>query len=619
MTPAGRQLAVLGALLFTASVALYAHVVGFPFVLLDDYQYVLDVPMVRDGFQWSDVPWAFGSYTRASNWHPLTWLSYAFDAELWGVDPRGFHATNLVLHGLNAVLVLVFVHVATGSVWRAAAVAAVFALHPLRVESVAWVSERKDLLSGAFGLLALLAYVGWVRRGGLARYSVVALCLFASLASKSMLVTLPFVLLLLDWWPLDRVRAGAWPRLVIEKLPLFAISIAVSALTIVSQQSRDAVAVGATIALPLRLANSAMSYVRYTAKTLWPSDLIVFYPHPNLPGGVPWSVWQIAGALLLVAGSLAAVVVWRRERWLAVGWLWFLGTLVPVIGWVQAGHQAMADRYTYFPSIGLAIVLVFGATRAAERLAATAGERRPERHAVDVDQGEPCVGRVRQQQVLSVEIGRIHARIVQRGQGATDAREQAPPLGAGRCGAERVDHVAPVRDRGRHQQALEPGPGAAALADRQRPDAGDPPVRQRVRDLGLASGLRASQSRAQADADPGAQIALEVEVLARGPGHVPDLADPGPLEPRGASRRVSPEQRGDGPLEAVAELRRELPVGARHLCALGPHPASGPRRAGSGEADGCRVGMALGWPPPGEDIGSAARPTAGGEGFRAGG
>jgi pentatricopeptide repeat protein len=355
-------------LLVTACLATFGSALRFEFIDLDDPQYVLSNPHIRAGLRADTIAWAFTSIAHASNWHPVTWLSHALDVELFGLDPAGHHATSVLLHALNAALVFAFLRRATGRDLESAFAAALFALHPLRVESVAWVAERKDLLSALFGLLAILAWTGYARRGGAARYLAVLALFGLSLMAKPMLVTLPLVLLLLDDWPLRRLdappsaRRRARPRdLVVEKLPLLLASAACSAVTLMAQHSRTALAIGDSIPLPLRLANAVVSYVRYLGMLAWPVDLAVLYPHPNLPGGEPWAAWQIAGAGLALIAISAAVLRKREHRYQRVGWFWYLGTLVPVIGIVQAGWQAMADRYTYFPSIGLSILVAFGA------------------------------------------------------------------------------------------------------------------------------------------------------------------------------------------------------------------------------------------------------------------
>ena len=284
------------------------------------------------------------------------------DVQLFGPSPGALHLVNVALHALNALLVFLVVDRLTGARGRSAFAAALFALHPLRVESVAWIAERKDLLSAAFGLLAVEAWRRYALRPGAARYAAVAACFALSLLAKPMLVTLPFLLLLLDAWPLRRVPPWSldapgvappvgWGRALVEKIPLLALSLASSVVTVIAQDRGGALR-GLDLGLGLRAANAVVSYVRYVEKSLWPSGLAIFYPYPE--GGTP--AWAVAGAALLLAASVAlAIYLARRVPAIAVGWLWFLGSLVPVIGLVQVGAQAMADRYTYVPAIGLAV------------------------------------------------------------------------------------------------------------------------------------------------------------------------------------------------------------------------------------------------------------------------
>ncbi len=354
-----RQLLVLA--LVTAVFAAYARVAVNEFVNYDVEAYVLDNPHVRGGLTLSGVRWAWTS-SHSANWHPLTWLSHMLDVELWGLAPAGHNLTSVALHALNAVLLLVFLARATGRFAPSLAVAALFALHPLRVESVAWVAERKDVLSGCFWMLTLLAYERWVRRGGRLRYGLVLLWLVLGLLSKPMLVTLPFVLLLLDLWPLCRPRGA---RLVVEKLPLFALAAASCVATFLVQR---AAGVTHSVGLPLghRVANALVAYAVYLGKTVWPARLACFYPHPSLVGGdlTRTLFLPAAGAaVLLVVVSALALARLRRSPELFVGWAWFLGTLVPVIGLVQVGHQAYADRYAYLPLVGVYVAAAFGADR----------------------------------------------------------------------------------------------------------------------------------------------------------------------------------------------------------------------------------------------------------------
>ena len=378
-----RSRSVIVLALAAATLAVYAQTLDFDFVHFDDHSYVVKNPMVERGLDAESVRWAFTA-SHLSNWHPLTWLSYMLDTELLGSSARGFHATNVALHVLNVLLFFFVLESLTAHRGASALAAALFALHPLHVESVAWISERKDVLSSAFGLLAIASYAAYARRGGALRYALVPLCLALSLMAKPMWVTLPVALLLLDYWPLRRFGGAPAPRgaaalaprcataavrrLVLEKLPLLLLSAASGALALAAQSR--AMGHAAEVSLWLRAANAAVSCVRYLHMALWPTGLSAHYPHPNLPGGVPWSALEIAGAgaLLLVLTLLAAAA--RRRPQLLVGWLWFLGTLVPVLGFVQVGTQAMADRYTYVPLIGLYVAFAWScadAVRACRR------------------------------------------------------------------------------------------------------------------------------------------------------------------------------------------------------------------------------------------------------------
>ena len=362
--------------LIAANLIVFASVWHHDFVNYDDDQYVTTNPVVARGLTWHGVSWAFTT-GYAVNWHPLTWLSHMLDVQLYGLDPGPHHLTNLLLHIASTLLLFGLLHRMTGALGRSAFVAGLFAVHPLHVESVAWVAERKDVLSTLFWMLTLWAYVEYVRRpaasrSAVRRYSLVLLFFALGLMAKPMLVTLPFVLLLLDFWPLGRVRmgpnpAGGWAlsreewartvRLAWEKLPLLALAAVSSVVTFFIHYRRggDVISLG-RVPLNLRVANALVSYVAYIGKMFWPARLAVFYPYPHsVPG-----LW-IAGALLaLVAISVAVIRAGPRRPYLLVGWLWYLGTLVPVIGLIQVGDQAMADRYTYVPLIGLFIMVAWG-------------------------------------------------------------------------------------------------------------------------------------------------------------------------------------------------------------------------------------------------------------------
>ena len=358
--------------LIVVNVVVYAPVWNYGFVNWDDPPYVTENPHVLGGLTWQGVAWAFTT-EQTGNWHPLTWLSHMLDVQLYGMNAGGHHLTNLLLHIATTILLFGLLHRMTGALGRSAFVGGLFAVHPLHVESVAWVAERKDVLSTLLWMLTLWAYVGYVRRPRLGRYLVVFLLFALGLMAKPMLVTLPFVLLLLDVWPLNRMSLGAdspgrsglallWDqrsvvlRLVWEKLPLLALTVASSIGTFVVQRRGGAVFGLDTIPLSLRAGNALVSYVEYIGKMLWPAGLAVLYPYPrSLPG------WWVAGAILgLIGGSLAVIWAARRHPYLPVGWLWYLGTLVPVIGLVQVGNQAMADRYSYVPLLGLFLMVGWG-------------------------------------------------------------------------------------------------------------------------------------------------------------------------------------------------------------------------------------------------------------------
>ena len=394
-------------LLTLVTLACYWPVTTHQFVGLDDHQYIYDNPQVKSGVTWSGIRWAFRS-GYASNWHPLTWLSHMGDCQLYGLNPAGHHLTNLLFHTANTLLLFLLLQRMTGSLWRSAGVAALFAWHPLHVESVAWASERKDVLSTLFFLLTLWAWQKYLRftsgdlRAGSAaqaslpdrKYYSVSLCLFAcGLMSKPMLVTLPFVLLLLDFWPLKRLRlpvlpgsrfkvgcwivglldcwiigrsrlkvlfptpepSSLWP-LVREKLPFFTLALAASVVTYLVQRTGGAVLSIEVLPFQTRVANALVGYVRYGSQTLWPAHLAVIYPYSrHLTVGL-----TVAAVLLLGGLSWLFLLRANRQPVLIVGWLWWLGTLVPTIGLVQVGSQSLADRYMYIPSIGLFLLIVWG-------------------------------------------------------------------------------------------------------------------------------------------------------------------------------------------------------------------------------------------------------------------
>ena len=365
--PPGQKL-LLSLLLIAATVALYYPVVGHPFVNYDDNVYVVENRPVTAGLHWATVKWAFTVFDQG-NWHPLTWLSHAADCQWFGLNPAGHHETNLVLQALNVVLLFWVLQKATGYIGRSAMVAALFALHPINVESVAWISERKNLLSMTFFLLALGAYRLYVLKPRYSQYAVVALFYAMGLMSKPQVITFPCVLLLWDYWPLRRMvavpgessatEAGevlpgrTLSALVWEKLPLFALSAVSAVITMKAQKAGYAMQ---SFPRSVRLENAIVAYASYVKKAFWPFDLSPMYPHP----GSSIAKWQVLAAFVCLLAITALVANAARRRYLTMGWLWFLGTLVPMIGLVQVGSQAMADRYAYLSFIGLFIMICWG-------------------------------------------------------------------------------------------------------------------------------------------------------------------------------------------------------------------------------------------------------------------
>ncbi len=344
----------VAALLAVATIALYARVYDHAFINFDDPGYVSSNAHVKAGLSTENIMWAFSTGAQ-SNWHPLTWLSLMLDANLFGAWPGGFHLTSVALHTANVVMVFLLLTRTTGAIGRSAFVAALFAVHPMHVESVAWVAERKDVLSAFFGLATLLAYVSYARaiRRRIAWYALVVALYVFGLLSKPMLVTLPFAMLLLDWWPLRRARP--W-MLVIEKLPLIALAIVASVVTFLVQEAGGQVGSAERYPLVGRISNALVAYVRYIGKTFWPRDLAIFYPYPR----AAFAIAPVMGAAaLLLAITIVVLILARRWRYLPAGWLWYLGMLVPVIGIVQVGRQSMADRYSYLPHIGLFILITW--------------------------------------------------------------------------------------------------------------------------------------------------------------------------------------------------------------------------------------------------------------------
>lgn len=346
----------------------YNRLIRNEFIRYDDDAYITDNAHVQAGVTWTTVKWAFATH-EAANWHPLTWLSHALDCQLFGLNPAGHHYVNVLLHAVNAVLLFLLLQNATGFRWRSLMVAALFALHPVNVESVAWAAERKNVLSMLFFLLALYAYAGYARRPTFARYAAVASAFALALMCKPQVVTLPFLLLLWDYWPLSRLGvAAAEPagsderipqmgpgRLVLEKLPLLLLSAASAVVTMRAQKAGGAVKSLSEYSPLLRLETAVIAYVNYLGNAIWPSKLVGLYPHPTRL----YPVWQVGAAVLLLAVITAGVLRAREQRYLAVGWFWFLGSVVPMLGLVQVGFQSMADRYAYIPFVGLFLMAVW--------------------------------------------------------------------------------------------------------------------------------------------------------------------------------------------------------------------------------------------------------------------
>ena len=351
-------------LLIFVTASVYWQVQKFDFINYDDNDYIYNNPHVQDGITANTIAWAFTT-AHASNWHPLTWMSHMLDCQMFGLWPGGHHLTSLFIHIANALLLFSLFRKMTGDLWQSAFVGALFALHPLHIQSVAWISERKDVLSGFFWMLTLLAYVRYVRRPGWIAYVGVLIFFILGLLSKPMVVTLPFVMLLLDYWPLNRIqltglennlRLKAFFVLLREKIPLFLLAAASAGITFYVQQKGGAVQLFDVVPLVNRIYNIPISYIIYIIKTVFPYKLAAFYPYPN---GFPW--WEVIAAILtLLAGTVLAIRLTFRYPYIIVGWLFFIGTLVPVIGFVQVGVQSMADRYMYLPMIGLLIIVAWG-------------------------------------------------------------------------------------------------------------------------------------------------------------------------------------------------------------------------------------------------------------------
>ena len=369
------QVFLIYSLLVLSTLIAYEQVRKNSFVDYDDLLYITRNQHIKTGINFENITWAFTA-TYAGNWHPVTWLSHILDCQVFGLNPKWHHLVNLLFHTANTLLLFWVLKKMTGAIWQSAFVAAAFALHPLHVESVAWVAERKDVLSALFWLLTMAAYLRYVRGGG-AKWYVGTLLLFAlGLMAKPMLVTLPFVLLLLDYWPLNRLKPADSVERVAdrkeaseihytpntirytlpEKVPFFALSVISSVITFLAQQSDRAMAGADTLALRIRFANAVVSYLRYIGKMVWPSKLAVLYPYH-----IDRLLFLKAAAavLVLLGVSILAIRLASRHRYLPVGWFWYLGTLVPVIGFIQVGSQTFADRYTYIPLTGLFIIVAW--------------------------------------------------------------------------------------------------------------------------------------------------------------------------------------------------------------------------------------------------------------------
>jgi len=346
------------------TLALYWPVTHFPFINFDDDEYISENPVTQAGLTWHGLAWAFNGI-HVGNWHPLSWLSHELDCQIFGLNAGGHHLVNVLFHLANTLLIFAFLRAATGLAWRSAFVAAFFAWHPFHVESVAWVAERKDVLSTFFWLLTIITYARYANlaadKNSNAKtfYALALVCCALAMLAKPMAVPLPFTLLLVDLWPLNRIpnsenKIGLLKKLIVEKIPFFLLMIALCVVTFFAQHSVGAVS---SVELSSRLGNVPVAYVRYLAKTFWPTDLAIVYPYVY-----HWPAAAVAGSVaILIFISALALALLRREPWLASGWFWFLGTLVPVIGFVQVGAQSMADRYFYIPSIGLFVVLVWAA------------------------------------------------------------------------------------------------------------------------------------------------------------------------------------------------------------------------------------------------------------------
>lgn len=375
---ARQKILLICATLFLFTGLLYSPVRGHPFVNYDDDSYVTENAHVQSGFSGSTILWALTA-TEHDNWHPVTWLSHALDCDLYGLRPGAMHATNVLIHAANVVLIFLLLQWATGLTGRSLLVAALFAVHPINVESVAWIAERKNVLSTFFMLVTIGAYAWYARKPDIRRYLAVAAFFALALMSKPMVVTLPCALLLLDFWPLNRVAGWtsaaenpqqSFARLAAEKLPLLALSAVDAFLTMISQRKGGAI----HLFLPfgVRLENAIYAYAKYIWNAFWPTRLAVFYPHP----GRSLTSSQLALAVVFLVAVSALVWRFRSRRYLVIGWFWYLGTLVPVLGLVQVGDQAMADRYSYVPLLGIFLMVAFGLSDLADSRQIGANARR---------------------------------------------------------------------------------------------------------------------------------------------------------------------------------------------------------------------------------------------------
>jgi tetratricopeptide (TPR) repeat protein len=391
-----RREIIICCFLIIATMLVYGQVGSHSFIDFDDPEYITENVHVKTGVTWENIVWAFTS-AHSNNWHPLTWISHMIDVQLFGLDPGKHHLVNVFIHIVNSLLLFLLFRVMTKSIWPSAFVAILFALHPLHVESVAWASERKDVLSTFFWIVTIAAYVRYTVKPDIGRYLPVFIFLAFGLMAKQMLVTLPFVLLLLDVWPLRRISFGSaktatttrkdakrkqiaknslsktqesfsltsLTNLVMEKIPLLILSITAGIIVFLVQSKSGTVKSLEYISLPIRLENAIVSYLHYLWQMLWPVHLSIFYPHPESL----FALWKIGSAVLLLL-IISALVIYHcpKKPYLFVGWFWYLGTLVPVIGLVQVGVQAMADRYTYIPLIGIFIMIAWGVSDLTGRL-----------------------------------------------------------------------------------------------------------------------------------------------------------------------------------------------------------------------------------------------------------